>query len=206
MLPRPDSGTASCSSRSSPRVTTTRTVPRASPRAGRDTSIVVALPSGPARGRAPRGRRCGLRAGDRSTLVAVAVAAADAHDVAGAAAVQEEAVHGVAEERAGRDVAELLHVLAPVRDERRLVRRALRRHADERGDGGPDALDRLGARSSPLRRRRRVTGRSASGPLQYRRQWCDSSVRWRPRRVTMRRPPDLRVASAARTGVVARAG
>ena len=86
------------------------------------------------------------------------VAGSDADDPAEAAAVLEEAVDGVGEVRAlhERAVVRVRRVavdageLRPVRDPHRRVDRPARGEADEGGDRGPDALDRLRLRRDLL--------------------------------------------------------
>jgi len=79
----------------------------------------------------------------RSTRCAVAVVAADAHDVRGAASIEEVAVHGVGQVRAVDEVTEALGELGPVGDQRRLVGWAFLGKSDEGGDRCTDSLYRL---------------------------------------------------------------
>ena len=96
-----------------------------------------ALPSPPAGSSPARLRAVGV--------VAVVVAA-DAHDVGGAATVEEVAVHRVGEVGPSTKSPKLLGELRPVGDERRLVGGALLGESDEGGDRGTDSLNRLRTR------------------------------------------------------------
>src|SRR3954469_22200017 len=91
------------------------------------------------------GRQSGLRARARAAVLA------DAHDPAVAAAVREEAVHGVGHVGALHEgavvrvvrIAEDLRELGPVRDPHRRVDRTAGGEPHERSDRGTDALDGL---------------------------------------------------------------
>jgi hypothetical protein len=88
----------------------------------------------------------GTQLGPRGRSFLTVAVAADAHDVRGAAPVQEVAVHRVREVRAVDELAERLRVLRPVRHQYRLVDGSLLREPHERRNGGAHPLDGLGAR------------------------------------------------------------
>ena len=126
--------------------------PPAGPRAGRCTSTrdAVAVRRRP-RARARRGRRSRLLAAGRQLGAGRRCRARRPRRPARrparctpTAAVVEVGVHRVGQVAALDEAAERGGELGPVRHQRRRVERALGGEADERGDGGADALDRAG--------------------------------------------------------------